>query len=289
MRVLLAFLLAAGAAWASPPERFFVMGTGKIAFTNAHTAAHVDVRYRRPDGSYDEEAIARIRRAFRSKGDTGEGRVSLRLIEVVSDMQRRAGVKAVTLMSGYRAPEYNEGLRAKGVRAAGGSLHTEGLAADVAFPRAKLRDLWMQLRGLDCCGAGYYQKDGFLHVDVGRARFWEPATSRVEENISAGNAKLFARTEFDRYAPGEPIVVTVHSMTVPPVRIGRTARFGDAGTVSVRGDVVQSGECLELPFSGVTLRAEGIAKGSGRLAVSTCGPRSERTPDRIETNVIEVQ
>jgi uncharacterized protein YcbK (DUF882 family) len=289
MKVVLAVLLAAGAAWASPPERFFVMGSGRIAFTNAHTDAHVDVRYRRPDGSYDEDAIARIRRAFRSKGDRGEGRASLRLIEVVSDMQRRAGVKALTLVSGYRSPTYNEDLRAKGVRAAGGSLHTEGLAADVAFPRGKLRELWMQLRHLDCCGAGYYQKDGFLHIDVGRPRFWEPATSRVEENISAGNAKLFARTEFDRYAPGETIVVTVHSMTVPPVRIAREARVADGETLRLIADLPERDGCLELPSTGTTVTLTTSTNTDGRLTLTTCEPRTERTPERIETNRFEIR
>jgi uncharacterized protein YcbK (DUF882 family) len=288
MRFLLVLLLA-GAAWASPPERFFVMGSGRLALGNAHTGEHVDVRYRRADGSYDAEAIARIRRAFRSAGDKGEGKVSLRLIELVSHMQRISGVKALTLLSGYRRPEYNEGLRAKGVRAAGGSLHTEGLAADVAFPRTKLRDLWMKLRALDCCGAGYYQKEGFLHIDVGRPRFWEPATSRVEENISAGNAKLFARTEFDRYAPGETILVTLHSMTVPPVRVAREAHLGEHATVRLAGSFAERDGCLEIPESGTTLRAEVSESAGGCLVISTCEPRAGRTPERIETNLIEMR
>src|SRR5207253_8748681 len=81
--------------------------------------------------------------------------------------------------------------------------------------------LWMKVRALDCCGAGYYAKEGFLHIDVGQPRFWEPSTSRVEENLSAGHARLFGRTEFDRYAKGEEIVVALHAMTVRPVRVGR--------------------------------------------------------------------
>ncbi len=216
-----AVVLVASGAWAAPLQRFFVMGDGTLAVVNAHTGERAEVRYRKADGTYDQAAIARIRRAFRSSGDDGEGRASLRLIEVLSWVQKTSRVRPLTLMSGYRSPEYNEGLRAKGMRAAGGSLHTEGLAADVAFPRATLRPLWMKVRALDCCGAGYYAKEGFLHIDVGQPRFWEPSTSRVEENLSAGNARLFGRTEFDRYARGEEIVVALHAMTVPPVRVGR--------------------------------------------------------------------
>ncbi len=214
MRLLVAVVLVASGAWAAPLQRFFVMGEGTLAVMNAHTGERAEVRYRRADGTYDQAAIARIRRAFRSEGDSSEGKASLRLIEVLSWVQKTSRVRPLTLMSGYRSPDYNEGLRAKGMRAAGGSLHTEGLAADVAFPRAVLRPMWMKVRALDCCGAGYYAKEGFLHIDVGQPRFWEPSTSRVEENLSAGNARLFGRTEFDRYAKGEEIVVALHAMTV---------------------------------------------------------------------------
>src|SRR5207247_10947027 len=144
---------------------------------NAHTGERAEVRYRKADGTYDQAAIARIRRAFRSSGDDGEGRASLRLIEVLSWVQKTSRVRRLTLMSGYRSPAYNEDLRAKGMRAAGGSLHTEGLAADVAFPRAVLRALWVKVRALDCCGAGYSGKAGFLDVGVGEARCLVRSTS----------------------------------------------------------------------------------------------------------------
>src|SRR5437899_1848036 len=264
------------------------------AVVRAHTRERAEVRYRRADGTYDQAAIARIRRAFRSSGDDGEGRASLRLIEVLSWVQKTSRVRPLTLMSGYRSPGYNEGLRAKGMRAAGGSLHTEGLAADVAFPRAVLRPLWMKVRALDCCGAGYYAKEGFLHIDVGQPRFWEPSTSRVEENLSAGNARLFARTEFDRYAKGEEIVVALHAMTVPPVRVGREGEFGVAQQGAASGTLDAGGTpgdgCVELDASRATVRLRGMpGAGRGTLRLAICEPRPERTPTVVETSVIEVR
>jgi len=291
VRVLgVAVVVVASVASAAPLQRFFVMGDGALAIVNAHTGERADVRYRRADGSYDPAALARIRRAFRSSGDEGEGKASLRLIEVLSYVQKTSRVKPLTLMSGYRSPEYNEGLRTQGVRAAGGSLHTEGLAADVAFPRKLLRPLWMKVRALDCCGAGYYAKDGFLHIDVGRPRFWEPATSRVEENLSAGNARLFARTEFDRYAVGEEIVVALHAMTVPPVRVKRVGRlvaeWGEAAAVTLE-DV---SECVEVAASGLAVRVHGVAQAfKGPLELATCEPRGERTPGVVTTNAVEIR
>ena len=285
-------LLLAGSAWAETPARFFVMGDGTLALVNAHTNERVDVRYRRKDGTYDDAAVARIRRAFRSAGDAGEGKASLRLIEVLSRLQRQAKTRPLTLVSGYRSPVYNEGLRAQGVRAAGGSLHTEGLAADVAFPRPILKGLWLDLRALQCCGAGYYAKEGFLHVDVGKPRFWEPVTSRVEENLSAGNARLFARTEFDRYELGEAVRVSLHALTVPPVRIAREARLvpeeGETVRVAVDGEAAERDGCLELTASGGEVRVTGVPRAiRGRIVVPTCEPRSERTPVSIDSNVVE--
>jgi len=289
-----AVVLVASGAWAAPLQRFFVMGDGTLAVVNAHTGERAEVRYRKADGTYDQAAIARIRRAFRSSGDDGEGRASLRLIEVLSWVQKASRVRPLTLMSGYRSPDYNEGLRAKGMRAAGGSLHTEGLAADVAFPRAVLRPMWMKVRALDCCGAGYYAKEGFLHIDVGQPRFWEPSTSRVEENLSAGNARLFGRTEFDRYAKGEEIVVALHAMTVPPVRVGREAQFvvahQEPASVTLDAGGTPGNGCVEVDASGATVRLRGMpSAGRGTLRLATCEPRPERTPTVVETSVIEVR
>jgi uncharacterized protein YcbK (DUF882 family) len=242
---VVAVVVLAGSAWAAPLERFFIMGDGRLALVNAHTNASVDVHYRRADGTYDEAALAQIRQAFRSAGDEGEGKASLRLIEILSSVQKSSGVRPLTLMSGYRSPDYNKGRW----RPLAGSLHTEGLAADVAFPRRMLKPLWMKLRSMDCCGAGYYAKEGFLHIDVGRPRFWEPATSRVEENLSAGNAQLFARTEYDRYAIGEAVVIAVHSMTVPPVRLAREVEVVLRKGEAVRAELEGGDGCITVPES----------------------------------------
>jgi uncharacterized protein YcbK (DUF882 family) len=296
MRALAAALLvvALPAAAAEPP-RFFVAGDGRLAITNAHTDEQAAVRYRLADGRYDEPALGRVRVLFRSRGDQKEGTVSLRLIELLSRVQAMAGGKPLVLLSGYRSPAYNQDLKQQGRQVAGGSMHTEGLAADLAFPRPALAGLWQKIRTLECCGAGYYQKEGFLHVDVGRARFWEATTSRVDENLSAGNARLFARTGFDRYAAGEPIVVALHALTVPPVGIARTARLvgaaGEGEPVAVEADLPERDGCLEVPASGTALRVPAAPATHGRahLVLATCAPRGEKTPETVETNAIEVR
>ena len=282
--------LALAAAAAEP--RFFVMGDGTLGLESAHGAGRATVTYRRADGTYDAAALATITRVMRSS-DGAEGTMSLRLIELLGWVYADRGKKPLTIQSGYRSPDYNEAIRANGARAASGSLHTEGLAADVALPAKELKPLWLRIRARECCGAGYYRANGFLHLDVGRPRFWEPATSKVEQNLSAGNALVFARTEYDRYVEGEPIQVTLHDVTVPPVRVATEASLveGSQGKpVRVTASLPEKDGCFEVAERGVRLRVEGIPPASrGKLVFRTCAPKVERTPDVVESNPIEVR
>jgi uncharacterized protein YcbK (DUF882 family) len=273
--------LVATTSLAAEP-RFFVAGDGHLTLENAHTRERLAVRYRRLDNTYDPDALARLARLFRSRGDGAVHEPALRLVEVLSHVQRLAGADHLVLYSGYRSPDYNQALTG----AARASMHTEGLAADVGFARAELplATIWHRVRALECCGVGHYAADGYLHLDVGRPRFWEKATSRVDENLAAGNARLFARTEYDRYAPGEPIVVRVHSLTAPPVRIARAAALGDARVL------LDGPDCIELPGTGAALtlpNAPAVA-ATVRLRLTTCSPRPERTPETLETNPVVI-
>jgi len=281
--IAILLVLATGTALAAEP-RFFVAGTGSLAVENAHTKEHVTVRYRRPDNTYDPAALDRLAHVFRSNDGAVHPPV-LRLVEILSHVQHLAGADHLVLFSGYRSPDYNQKLKG----AARASMHTEGLAADVGFAKAKLSldTVWHRVRALDCCGAGYYGRDSYVHIDVGRPRFWEAATTRVDENLAAGNARIFARTEYDRYAPGERVVVSVHSLTVPPVRIAREARLGATPVrLEANGD-----QCLELAATGATLTIPAVPAlaDRARLTLTTCEPRPERTPETIETNPIAVR
>ena len=291
MKIAVVAVVVVWAAAAMAFDRFFIMGDGRLSLVNAHTNARADVRYRRADGTYDDAAIAQIRHAFRSQGDKGEGKASLRLIEILSQVQNESGVRPLTLMSGYRSPAYNEALRKNGARAAGGSMHTEGLAADVAFPRNLLKPLWMKVRAMDCCGAGYYAKEGFLHIDVGRPRFWEPQTSRVEENLSAANALVFARTQFDRYGEGEPIAIAIHAVTAPPILLAETIEADPVVTAPLRlSQRGASDGCVTVRESGMTLELEtNLPKGRRKLVLAPCSGSQDGPPHPVATNAFEVR
>lgn len=294
-----------------PGRRFLVSGDGELSLVHGHGGQSLRVRYRRPDGGYDPAAIAKIDDFFRSRGDSEKTRVSLRLVEAIDFLQDRHRPTRTLLMSGYRSGEYNAAIIARGGQAARSSMHTEGLASDLHFDGVDQRALWLDVRELECCGAGYYASSSFVHLDVGKPRFWEETTSRVKENLSKGNARVFARTDFDRYDRLDGAVLRLHAVTLRPIRISRRAEFapqaGSAGgpVVPVRLEPdgpAGPGECMEFPDGdSAPIRftlAEEVgaapveARGAplrGRILLHACEPRLEATPAVIESNPVEIR
>jgi uncharacterized protein YcbK (DUF882 family) len=282
--------------------RFFFAGNGYLKLSHAHFGTTLAVRYRRPDGTYDPDALRQIQHFFRSREDGREGAISLRLIELLAYVQDHFHPRQMTLLSGYRSPAFNEDLRAAGGQAAQTSLHTQGLAADVTLSGIDLRRLWRQLRALRTGGAGYYRKGNFLHIDSGPPRFWEETTSRVSENLSAGNARVFLRTDFDRYPSVEGAVCSVYSVTAFPLLIAPQAKVAGAnGDTTVMLEPLGKGiarrdGCLAItgPAEAYQLRVASAAPAlkageRSHFVLSTCEPRIERTPAEIDSNPVEIQ
>ena len=288
---------------AVPQPRFFFAGNGRLRLSHAHFDGALDVRYRRADGTYDPDALRQIRHFFRSREDGREGEVSLRLIELLAFIQDRYRPRRMTLLSGYRSPKFNEDLRTAAGATAQASLHTQGLAADIAVTGIDLRRLWRQLRERRTGGVGYYRTGNFLHVDTGPPRFWEETTSRVSENLSAGNARVFARTDFDRYPTIDGAVVTLHSVTAFPLLVAAQAhavspRGGSRLTLEPVGNGIERRDgCWAITAAADAYRwrvvhAEPAATPRlderPHIVLSTCEPRIERTPLEIESNPIEI-
>ena len=285
------------------PPRFFFAGDGHLRLRHAHFDSTLDVRYRRADGSYDPQALAQIRHFFRSREDGREAPIALRLIELLAYVQDHFHPRQMTLLSGYRSPEFNADLRASGGAAAQTSLHTQAMAADVAFTGIDLRQLWKQLRTLQTGGVGYYRSGKFLHIDAGPPRFWEETTSRVGENLSAGNARVFARTDFDRYPQLDGALATLHSVTAFPLLIAPEAQVVDAHGVThvtiapINGAAQNTDGCLAIttPAEAYEFRVistaqalPAVATTRARVVFRTCEPRIEKTPAEIESNPIEI-
>jgi uncharacterized protein YcbK (DUF882 family) len=286
--------------------RFFFAGDGHLVLQHAHFNTTLDTRYRHADGSYDPAALAQIRHFFRSREDGREADISLRLIELLAYIQGRYHPRQMILLSGFRSPEFNADLRSAGQQVAQASLHTQGLAADVTFTGIDLVRLWRQLRELHTGGAGYYRKGHFLHIDTGPPRFWEETTSRVSENLAADNARVFLRTDFDRYTQMEGAILSLHSVTAFPLLISpHPTVVGPAGSATmtiqpVNGTAPAQGNgCFAITTPQDAYQFRVVTAGSAAQALkttpnarshvvmSTCEPRIGKTASEIESNPIE--
>jgi len=283
--------------------RFFFEGNGHLVLRHAYFDATLDVRYRHADGSYDPVALNQIKHFFRSREDGREAPVPLRLIELLAYIQDHCHPRQMILLSGFRSPEFNADLRNAGGAVAQASLHTEAMAADITFTGLDMAHLWRQLRDLGTGGVGYYRANKFLHIDTGPPRFWEATTSRVQENLSADNARIFLRTDFDRYRDLKGVICALHSVTAYPVMISAHARVAGADEASItiepsNGAGLNADGCFAVSSpdarefrvrSAPAIGGHNGTHGQSRIVLSTCEPRLGKTPAEITSNPIEIR
>lgn len=74
----------------------------------------------------------------------------------------------IIIQSGYRTPAHNARL----AKAAKQSQHLLGNAADIRIPGVDTDTLTRLAKAIGVGGVGFYPKNGFVHVDVGRVREW---------------------------------------------------------------------------------------------------------------------
>ena len=93
-------------------------------------------------------------------------------------MRDRLGVaagKPFDLISGYRSPHTNGALREAGgahTGVASQSQHLLGKATDIAIPGIALDRVRSAAMVAQRGGVGFYPRDGFVHVDTARVRYW---------------------------------------------------------------------------------------------------------------------
>lgn len=76
------------------------------------------------------------------------------------------------VVSSFRTPETNASLRKAGGAQAEKSLHMSCEAMDIRVPGLKTKELRDIATCLERGGVGFYAEDGFVHVDIGRVRYW---------------------------------------------------------------------------------------------------------------------
>jgi uncharacterized protein YcbK (DUF882 family) len=148
-----------------PPER-------ALSFYNTHTEEELEVVYW-VRGNYRKQALTDINHILRDHR-TGEVKaIDTRLLDLAHSLgERLANQGPFHIISGYRSPKTNALLRAGGHGVASKSLHLEGKALDIRMPDTALPVLHRAAVDLKGGGVGYYPGPDFVHIDVGRVRYW---------------------------------------------------------------------------------------------------------------------
>jgi len=159
------FAASAGAVMRPSGER-------SLALYNTHTGESLAATYW-ARGAYLADGLAEIHQILRDHR-TGElFPMDPRLLDLLYALRGSVQTEGpFHVISGYRSPATNARLRHKGRNVATRSLHMQGQAIDIRLPGHDLAALRRAALALQGGGVGYYSRADFIHVDVGRVRFW---------------------------------------------------------------------------------------------------------------------
>ncbi|MCX5811239.1 MAG: DUF882 domain-containing protein [Proteobacteria bacterium] len=282
----------------SDPVRFFRLGDGKISIRNEHNGREAKVNLFDPGGMLNEKALNEIDTVFNFPDNRKGEHVSLRLLfllDYFSDMI--APGKMIHLISGYRNPTYNQKLKESGGNVASTSTHMDGMAIDFYLEGINGKVLWETVRKENCCGVGHYGGKS-VHLDSGKPRFWEAATSKVGTRESEFNRKVYLSTEYDRYRQGEKIRFFLTSLSDFQFGIHKTATLfkdiegkNDATALIIQAQNEE--ECILINDRNAsrsiyaTLPA-GLESGRYRIRFDFCRRPFEQMPTMTLSNEIEI-
>ena len=145
----------------------------RLRLYHTHTNERIDIVYRRGD-SYVPSSVGRLDEFLRDHRTGDVHALDPHLFDVLHDLAAAVGKpeSEINIVCGYRTPWSNEFLRRTTVGVAEHSLHMEGEAIDIRIPGVNTLTLRNAAMSLQRGGVGYYPKSAFVHVDVGRVRYW---------------------------------------------------------------------------------------------------------------------
>jgi uncharacterized protein YcbK (DUF882 family) len=176
-RGLLAGALVAGASAMIGTKAFAALPERRLAFRNIHTNETFDARFFGANG-WDSEGLAELNHGLRDWRNNESTQMDPKLMLLLSQIRDKLDLAPQTrieMISGYRSPQTNNTLRARGGEHTGvatKSQHILGKATDIHMPGVPLDRLHLAAMSMRGGGVGYYPKDGFVHVDTARIRTW---------------------------------------------------------------------------------------------------------------------
>lgn len=169
---LSAGLLAGGASVARAATPANAAGERTLSFYNLHTDERLRTVYW-SQGAYVPDALSEINHLLRDFRTNTVKPIHVDLLEL---LHRLSGSLATSspfeVISGYRTAATNALLRRRSEGVARNSLHMQAMAIDIRVPGRALADLRRAAVALRGGGVGFYPASDFVHVDVGRVRYW---------------------------------------------------------------------------------------------------------------------
>jgi uncharacterized protein YcbK (DUF882 family) len=143
-----------------------------LALRSLHTGEFVRATYWAA-GRYVRDGLTAIDRVLRDHRSNTVHPIDRRLLDVLGALRDRLETReAFEVISGYRSPATNAQLVASTSGVASRSLHVAGMAVDIRVPGRSLQAVRDAAKALRAGGVGYYPASSFVHVDVGRVRYW---------------------------------------------------------------------------------------------------------------------
>jgi uncharacterized protein YcbK (DUF882 family) len=143
-----------------------------LSFYNTHTGETLKSVYWN-QGIYLPQALTDINYILRDYRTEEVKEIDLDLLDVLFALRQKLESTApFSIISGYRSPETNTLLNSMSNGVVKNSLHLVGKAIDIRLPGYSLKALQRAAIDLRRGGVGYYPSSDFVHVDVGRIRYW---------------------------------------------------------------------------------------------------------------------
>lgn len=143
-----------------------------LAFYNTHTGENLKTVYW-AEGHYLGQSLREINHILRDPRNDEVHDIDTGLLDLLFAIRKQIETnQPFHVISGYRSAATNEFLRAHTTGVAEHSLHLVGQAIDIRSPGRDLRTLQKVAVALKGGGVGYYPKSDFVHVDIGRVRYW---------------------------------------------------------------------------------------------------------------------
>jgi uncharacterized protein YcbK (DUF882 family) len=152
-------------AAAAPNERI-------LRLHNTHTGENLRSIFW-AEGQFIPDALQDINKLLRDHRNNQVSAIDPQLLVLLDKVSAQFGDHpTLHIISGYRSPESNAKLHENTSGVAKHSLHMEGKAIDVRIPGQDLAKLHKVAMAQKSGGVGYYPDSQFVHMDVGRVRYW---------------------------------------------------------------------------------------------------------------------